>query len=472
MIWIVRNIYCYCDGLDQMINHDFKTKKTVFATARRRLSNTHLLLLGGTLVLATTILSLATNDAEAIRQQLAPLPEASLATSVNLNLPPQQVAEPPTEVVAEPELNKKSVTVRSGDTLAAIFKREGFSARELHDIMQLGKLTAPLKNIKPSQILEFSSDTEGKLAGLSYKTDVIHTLSITLGDDGFSALEEIRTPEIRLTHARETIENSLYLSGQKAGLNDNMIMELAGIFGWDIDFALDIRKGDNFTVLYEEKYLDGEKIGYGDIVAAQFTNRGKIFEALRFVDPEGNSQYFTPDGKSMRKAFLRSPVDFRRISSRFTRERYHPVLGKKRPHKGVDYAAATGTPIKAAGDGKIIFRGTKGGYGTTVVLQHGTQYTTLYAHLSSFKRGQRNGSHVKQGDIIGFVGSSGLATGPHLHYEFRVNGTHRNPLTVKFPDASPIEEKHRKLFMAQTQPLLAQLNTLSRGFTVAQNDNF
>ena len=173
----------------------------------------------------------------------------------------------------------------------------------------------------------------------------------------------------------------------------------------------------------------------------------------------------------MRKAFLRSPVDFRRISSRFTRERYHPVLGKKRPHRGVDYAAARGTPIKAAGDGKITFRGTKGGYGSTVVIQHGTQYSTLYAHLSNFKRGQRNGSAVKQGDVIGFVGSSGLATGPHLHYEFRVNGTHRNPLTVKFPDAQPIKAAYKKDFLAQTQPVLAQLNILSRGLTLAKNDH-
>jgi len=456
-----------------MINHDYKTSKNLLSTARGRLSNRHLLLLGASLIVTGSLLAFSSNDAEAVREDAMLAPLADTSTIETLALPSLEVTPIVEATIPDkPAITQKTVTVRSGDTLAAIFKREGFSAREVYDIMQLGKLTKPLKNIKPGEMLEFSSNDESKLVGLGYQTDVTHTLRITLTEQGFSANEEIRTPEIRLSHASETINNSLFLSGQDAGLNDNMIMELAGIFGWDIDFALDIRKGDSFTVLYEEKYLDGKKIGNGDIVAAQFTNRGKIFEALRFVDPEGNRQYFTPEGNSMRKAFLRSPVDFRRISSRFTRERYHPVLGKKRPHRGVDYAAATGTPIKAAGDGKIIFRGTKGGYGTTVVLQHGTQYTTLYAHLSSFKRGQRNGTSVKQGDIIGFVGSSGLATGPHLHYEFRVNGSHRNPLTVKFPDASPIEKKHKELFLAQTQPLLAQLNVLSRGFALAQNDNF
>ncbi len=452
-----------------MINHDFKsgqTKKT--AATKNKLSTTHWMLLGGGILLAAVIMLLPTKEAEAIRavnNDILPL------QNLQLSIPPQiePIAAEPSEQKAPPTFQARSVTVKRGDTLAAIFNREGFSPRELYDIMQLGALTAALKDIRPGESLEFRADDTKQLVGLSYKTDITHTLIIERDSTGFSAREEIRSPELRVAHASAIISNSLYRSGQQAGLTDNLIMELAGIFGWDIDFALDIRQGDHFTVLYEEQYLDGEKIGYGDIVAAQFTNRGKTFEAVRFTNEKGVSQYFTPEGRSMRKAFLRSPVDFRRISSRFTRERHHPVLGKKRPHRGVDYAAATGTPIKAAGDGKIIFRGTKGGYGTTVVIQHGTQYTTLYAHLSNFKRGQRNGSYVKQGDIIGFVGSSGLATGPHLHYEFRVNGTHRNPLTVKFPDAQPIKAAYKKEFSAQTQPILAQLNVLSRGIALAKN---
>ena len=234
------------------------------------------------------------------------------------------------------------------------------------------------------------------------------------------------------------------------------------MFGWDVDFALDIRKGDSFSLLFEQHYLDGEKLRDGKILAAEFTNQGNKYRAILFTDPEGNSQYYSEDGKSMRKAFLRSPVDFRRISSTFQRERFHPVLGKKRPHRGVDYAAASGTPIKAAGDGKVIFRGVKGGYGNTVVLQHGSNITTLYAHMSRFRKGVTSGSRVKQGQTIGYVGKSGLATGPHLHYEFRINGVHRNPLTVKLPDAAPIQAKYKAEFMEQSRQLLAQLDLFKR----------
>lgn len=249
-------------------------------------------------------------------------------------------------------------------------------------------------------------------------------------------------------------------------------MQLASIFGWDIDFALDIRKGDHFSLLYEQQYLDGEKLRDGRILAAEFTNQDRTYQAVLFTDPKGRGLYYAPDGSSMRKAFLRSPVDFRRISSKFQRERYHPVLGKKRPHRGVDYAAKIGTPIKAAGDGKVIFRGTKGGYGRTVIVQHGGNITTLYAHMSGYRRGVTTGTRVQQGQIIGYVGKSGLATGPHLHYEFRLNGAHRNPLTVKLPDAKPIAAEYRELFQIQSKQLLAQLklfNTIQVAQAAASN---
>ncbi|MBF0471444.1 MAG: peptidoglycan DD-metalloendopeptidase family protein, partial [Gammaproteobacteria bacterium] len=279
-------------------------------------------------------------------------------------------------------------------------------------------------------------------------------------DDHFSLSVRERTPEIAVSRTKGVIQNSLYSTGLEAGLSEGVIMELAGIFGWDIDFALDIRKNDTFLVLYEEQYLDGKKINDGPILAAEFTNHNRHFQAIRFVDDHGNSNYFSPDGLSMRKAFLRSPVDFRRISSKFSPERYHPILGKKRPHRGVDYAAATGTPIKAAGDGKVIQLGTMGGYGKTIILQHGGKYTTLYGHMSSYQRKIKQGSRVQQGDVIGYVGKTGMATGPHLHYEFRVNGVHRNPLTVKFPNAAPIDKRYQVAFKQQSQKLLAQLEQL------------
>jgi murein DD-endopeptidase MepM/ murein hydrolase activator NlpD len=246
-------------------------------------------------------------------------------------------------------------------------------------------------------------------------------------------------------------------------------MELANIFGWDIDFALDIRKGDRFTVLYEEMYVDGEDIGNGTILAAEFVNQGKRYHAVRYTDAGGKTDYYSLDGKSMRKAFLRTPVEFSRISSGFSLGRKHPILNKIRAHKGVDYAAATGTPIKVTGDGKIIFRGKKGGYGNTIIVQHGSKYSTLYAHMSKYRSGLTTGSRVKQGQIIGYIGSSGLATGPHLHYEFRVNDVHRDPLRVKLPGAEPLASKYREDFNKKAEALLAQLD-LVRDVQLASNE--
>jgi murein DD-endopeptidase MepM/ murein hydrolase activator NlpD len=253
-------------------------------------------------------------------------------------------------------------------------------------------------------------------------------------------------------------------------------MEMAGIFGWDIDFALELRKGDSFKLLYEEHFLDGNKLRNGPILMAEFNNDGKLFKAVRYQTPDGNTSYYDPDdGRNKKRAFIRTPVKFARISSRFTNGRFHPVLKKWRAHRGVDYAAPTGTPIKAAGNGKVIFRGTKGGYGKTVIIQHGTKYTTLYAHLSKYAKSSKKGRTIKQGQIIGYVGKTGLATGPHLHYEFRVNGVHRNPLTVKLPKADPINSKYRKDFdqktaeiqntfdlMSSSSPQVAQSETVSQ----------
>ena len=205
-------------------------------------------------------------------------------------------------------------------------------------------------------------------------------------------------------------------------------MELAGIFGWDIYFALNIRRGDHFTVVYDQLYLDGKKIGNGDILAAEFVNQGQVYRAVRYEKPNGTADYYTPDGNSMRKEFLRTPVAFTRISSRFSLGRYHPILNRIRAHKGVDYAAPTGTPIKATGDGRVAFRGRKGGYGNVVILDHGRGYSTLYGHMSRFARGERVGTRVHQGQVIGYVGSTGMATGPHLHFEVRADGVTTDPV--------------------------------------------
>ncbi|MES9874448.1 MAG: peptidoglycan DD-metalloendopeptidase family protein [Candidatus Sedimenticola sp. 6PFRAG7] len=352
--------------------------------------------------------------------------------------------------------------VKSGDSLARIFSRLGLSANLLHRIVHSGKQAKELASIRPGETLRVRLDDEDNLLELIHRRSPILSLQILPEGESFSAQLIERDLEKRTATVSGTITDSLYQSAQLAGLDDSLIMELANIFGWDIDFALEIRSGDRFSLIYEENYLDGDKYGNGNILAAEFINRGRVVQALRYEDDKGRSSYFSPDGKSMRKAFLRAPVDFRRISSRFTRERYHPVLGKKRPHRGVDYAAATGTPIKASGDGKVIFRGRKGGYGRTVIIQHGQSYTTLYAHMSKYRSKVKSGSRVSQGQVIGYVGKSGVATGPHLHYEFRVNGVHRNPLTIKLPAAEPIAKKYRDDFKQKSAPLLARLELISQ----------
>lgn len=352
--------------------------------------------------------------------------------------------------------------VKSGDNLALIFSRLKLSANLLHRIVNSSKEAKGLAKIRPGEAIRVRIDKQGEMLELVHKQSAIRSLQILPTEEGFSAQAHDRSLEKRIATASGTITNSLYLSAQRAGLSDALTMELANIFGWDIDFALEIRAGDQFSLIYEEEYLDGKKYRNGPILAAEFTNQGKVFRAIRFEDEEGYSSYFSPEGQSMRKAFLRAPVDFRRISSRFTKARYHPVLGKKRPHKGVDYSAATGTPIKAAGDGRVIFRGTKGGYGRTVIVRHGSQYTTLYAHMSKYRSNVGNGTRVRQGQVIGYVGKSGLATGPHLHYEFRVNGVHRNPLTIKLPAAEPLAKKYRSQFASVSAPLLSQLDLISK----------
>ncbi len=362
--------------------------------------------------------------------------------------------------------NWQQTRVRKGESLSLIFSRLGFTANELQNILDSDRLNSKLKKLFPGDLIKYQKSRDGKLVALAYRYDEAHSLLIHQQGQGFRSKSIDHPLEYRARHASATIEDSLYLSAKKSGISDKMIMELANIFGWDIDFALDIRTGDQFTIIYNQMYREGEFIRDDKIIAAEFVNHGKSYRVVRYTDKNGTADYFTPEGKSVRKAFLRTPVNFTRISSRFRRGRWHPVLHHIRAHKGVDYAAKTGTPVKSTSDGKIIYRGRKGGYGRVVIVQHGQRYSTLYAHLSRYKRGQHRGSHVKQGQIIGYVGQSGLATGPHLHYEFRINGVHHNPLTVKLPDAAPLPRAQIAAFKEKTSPLLAQLDILGRESTI------
>lgn len=349
--------------------------------------------------------------------------------------------------------------VASGDNLFNIFKRVGFSPQVLHNVMSSGPLASRLKQIFPGHRLTFMTTPENELVRLVYSPGPLEALQFDKVGSGFEAKAVHRQPERLATYATGVIENSLFMASQSAGLDDDLTMRLAQIFQWDVDFVLDIRKGDEFHVLFEELYLGNEFIGYGNILAAEFRNQNRVYQAALYENAQGERHYFDPTGNSMRKAFLRAPVSFSRISSNFNMRRKHPLFKTNRPHRGIDYAAPQGTPVMASGDGRIRTASRTKPNGNFIVLQHGEQFVTKYLHLSRFARGIRSGSRVTQGQVIGYVGRTGYATGPHLHYEFLVNGTHRNPRTVKLPDAKPVPDAERDRFSAQTKPHLAMLQS-------------
>lgn len=359
---------------------------------------------------------------------------------------------------ALPKPKLKTVTVATGDTLSTIFSSVGLSASTLHEVLNSSKDAKQLTRLRVGQQVEFLFDDNEQLTSIQTRLGPLESLSVARGDKGYVFTKQVIKPEVRATYARGVISSSLFLAAKRAGLSHSLTMDLANVFGYDIDFALDIREGDEFELVFEEKIIEGRAVGTGNILAARFTNRGKTFTAVRYTDKQGVSSFYNADGTSMRKAFIRTPVDFARISSRFSTGRRHPILNKIRAHNGVDYAAPHGTPIKAAGDGRVILAGRKGGYGNTVILQHGRSYRTLYAHMQGFAKGVRNGSNVEQGQIIGYIGTTGLSTGPHLHYEFQVNGVHVDPLSQKLPMADPIAANERQRFKQLSQPLIARLD--------------
>jgi murein DD-endopeptidase MepM/ murein hydrolase activator NlpD len=364
-------------------------------------------------------------------------------------------SEVPLVLAPEPEFDTLTLKIKRGDTLDRLFRANNLDLGNLAQIASLDEAGKRFRRIKPGDVFEITHD-DGKLVRMYSTLNLTSALQVDRNESGYSATIVERPIEIRKRMAHGVIDTSLYESGLDAGLSDRTIMNMAGIFAWDIDFVLDIRRGDNYYVQWEEIWQDGEYVSDGEIVAAEFSNDGRTFQAIRFVDDTGRADYFTPDGSSVRKAFLRAPVDFR-VSSPFNPNRLHPVLKTVRPHRGVDYAAPHGTPIKAAGDGKVIFRGVKAGYGNVVILQHGGNITTLYAHMSKFASSVRSGSRVRQGQTIGYVGATGLVTGAHLHYEYRLNGVHRNPRTVKLPQAEPIASEYREQFLAQARPILEEI---------------
>ncbi len=412
------------------------------------------------LALALIVVALGFSVLPGWASQMKPVSLVSSSlVSTPLALPPSLTppAPPPPEVV-----EWQRVRVRSGQTLGSIFAGLGLSPRDLARVMDSGPAAKRLKALRLDEVLQFRIPAPGQLAALQFGSGEDEQTRIAFAD-GAVTVEKIALPMSReIEVASGVIEDSLFGAGERAGLDDAMIMKLADILGYDIDFAQDLREGDRFSVVYDTVLRDGERVRTGDILAASFINGSHRYTALRFVDADGRVGYFDADGRPLKKAFLRTPVEFSRISSRFSAARMHPILGTMRAHRGVDYAAPQGTPVKSAGSGRIAFHGWQQGYGNCLIVDHGSGRTTLYGHLSGFAAGSAQGARVGQGDTIGYVGMTGLATAPHLHYEFRIGGVHRDPLTVELPKADPLVGVELAQFKTATKAWVANLGQLEQ----------
>ncbi len=377
---------------------------------------------------------------------------------------------------ADPELvtdGWHSHVISSGDSLSHIFQQYNVSAATLAALLRNPAIAQHLARIRPGQIVHLLKDQQQDLIQLILVRSTRESLRIQAQQpSGFTVVVDKKPVTTRIASAVGVIQSSLFLDGQRAGLSDAKIMELADLFRWDIDFALDLRSGDQFRLVYEEQVLEGRKWRDGPILAAEFIHRGERYHAFRYQDSQGDIAYYNAQGYNKKRSFIRSPIPLARVSSGFSKRRWHPVLQRWRSHKGVDYAAPTGTPIKATGKGKVRFVGWKKGYGRTVIVQHGREYQTLYAHLSRFVAKLQVGQRVAQSEVIGYVGQSGLATGPHLHYEFRVNGAHRNPLTIKLPRALRLKTQQLAAFRRQITPLSDQLAHLEPAVVVAKQTSY
>lgn len=351
------------------------------------------------------------------------------------------------------------VRVESGQTLGSIFGKLGLSSTLMHRIAEHSKSSGRLARLYPGNELVFEI-VDGDFRSLQFDLSESQRYLIEADGDKLTSRVIDRPLETRMGYTAVEVTHTLFGAAGGAGLSDALVLKMVEIFNFDIDFVRDLKRGDRFALVYEEVWREGEKLRDGDILAATFINGGKRFEVFRHVSADGAIDYLSRDGKSRKRAFIRTPLEFSRVSSRFSAARRHPVLGTMRAHKGVDYAAPPGTPIRVTGQGTVAFAGWKGGYGKVVEVQHGKTYRTLYAHMQGFAKDIRVGTKVKQGEVIGYVGSTGLATGPHLHYEFHVNGQHRDPLSVDLPTADPLSGTELARFKATVGERIAQLATM------------
>jgi murein DD-endopeptidase MepM/ murein hydrolase activator NlpD len=358
--------------------------------------------------------------------------------------------------------------IQRGDTVGALLARLGADDPDALQFLRNTRAARGLYQLIPGRTVRARTNADGKLLALRYQNGS-SVLTVERRGDSFSVSEDPAQLERRVLMKSGEIRSSLFAATDAANLSDAVAIQIADIFATDIDFHRDLRRGDRFAVVYEVFYDRAEPVRSGRVLAAEFINQGKTYQAVYFQYAEAHGGYYTLEGKNIRKAFLRSPLEFSRVTSGFSNARFHPILQQWRAHRGIDYAAASGTRVKATGDGVVEFAGRQGAYGNVVVLRHQSKYTTWYAHLSGFAKGIRKGARIGQGDVIGYVGATGLATGPHLHYEFRINDMHQNPLRVVMPSAPPITPEQKPAFEASARPMAQRLGLL-RGTNLARLD--
>lgn len=359
--------------------------------------------------------------------------------------------------------------IQRGDTAGALLNRLDVNSADVQSFLREAQHAQALRQLKPGKTIQAQTTQDGELLSLRYHFGGDSILLVEKQGDHFTTSEQALPLERKIEMKSGLITSSLFAATDDANMPDAVAIQIAEVFSTDIDFHRDLQRGDKFTVVYEAFYNKGEQVKSGRILAAEFINNGKPYRTVYFQSQDGRGGYYTPEGKNLRKAFLRSPLEFSRISSGFSKARYHPVLKEWRAHKGVDYAAPTGTRVKSTADGFVAFAGRQNGYGNLVVIKHQGNHETVYGHLSGFAKGLRKGQRVNQGDVIGYVGMTGLATGPHLHYEFKVAGVQRNPLSIEVPVAFPIAASQKGEFDHYTQPLTARLELL-RGTNLAALD--
>ena len=356
--------------------------------------------------------------------------------------------------------------IQRGDTIASLLSRLEVNNKDIISFLRDARVVKTMHQLVPGKVVHVQTNAMGELLWLRYFPGGNEQLTMEKSTGVFKVSEQPAELETQVQMKSGVINSSLFAAVDSAGVPESIALQIVDILASDIDFHRDLRKGDRFTVVYDSLYSNGEPARPGRVLAVEFVNQGTPHRALYFQAENGESGYYAPDGKNLRKAFLRSPLEFSRISSGFSSARFHPILKTWRAHSGIDYVAPTGTRVKAAADGAVAFAGWQGGYGNVVILQHHGMYSTVYGHLSAFAKGLRTGQRVSQGDVIGHVGATGMATGPHLHYEFRLNGVQRDPLKIAMPAANPVSAKYVPLFYDHTKPLMARLDML-RGTSLA-----